>query len=141
LKSVVLGIPASVAASANRSRKSHQRRCCSTLHSPHFLAYHSQPVLLNSLQHWPVERLRWFTKGFYKVEARNQEVQISDLRMALEADYVFRFKVAGTIALHVAANLLSERVATRTPEQSSLSCYHGSLAARKDWTVNKATGH
>lgn len=73
-----------------------------------FLAYPSQPELLDTLkQHWPVERLQWFTKGFYKVEARDGEVQLSDLRMGLEPDYVFRFKVA----------TVSDNGVTATPDE------------------------
>lgn len=45
-------------------------------------------------QHWPVVRLQWFTKGFYSVTEQQQSVLISDLRMGVEPDYVFRFKVA-----------------------------------------------
>ncbi|MCP5156131.1 MAG: metal-dependent hydrolase [Ectothiorhodospiraceae bacterium] len=43
--------------------------------------------------HWPVERLRWFTKGFYAVTLEDEAVVMSDLRMGVEPDYVFRFAV------------------------------------------------
>jgi len=57
--------------------------------------YASQPELLTELQdHWPVERLRWFTKGFYKVWQADESVIISDLRMGAEPSYVFSFMVA-----------------------------------------------
>ncbi|WP_207062787.1 metal-dependent hydrolase [Motiliproteus sp. SC1-56] len=59
-----------------------------------FKAYRSEPALLSGLEHhWPVERLQWFTKGFYKVGADGQDIVISDLRMGLEPTYVFSFKV------------------------------------------------
>jgi len=55
----------------------------------------SEPGLLNGIEsHWPVARLRWFTKGFYRVTQERGEVLITDLRMGLEDAYVFRFKVA-----------------------------------------------
>ncbi len=44
--------------------------------------------------HWPVQRLQWFTHGFYAVKAVDQDIIIADLRMGLEPDYVFQFKVA-----------------------------------------------
>jgi len=54
----------------------------------------SQPALLVGMErHWPVERLRWFTKGFYAVEERAGAVLISDLRMGLQPDYIFQFQV------------------------------------------------
>lgn len=84
-------------------------------HPPHFMGYDRRPELLNSLQHhWPVERLRWFTRGFYKVETRDQEVQMSDLRMGLEPDYVFRFKVA-TIDEELITPSLDARRQTEMP--------------------------
>ena len=57
--------------------------------------YESQAELLTDLRsHWPVERLRWFTKGFYKVWQVDDSVVISDLRMGAEPGYVFSFIVA-----------------------------------------------
>lgn len=47
-----------------------------------------------SLAHsWPVQRLQWFTKGFYTVERAGDAVAVTDLRMGVEPDYVFSFKV------------------------------------------------
>ncbi|NJN47742.1 MAG: hypothetical protein HC808_16120 [Candidatus Competibacteraceae bacterium] len=55
----------------------------------------SAPELLTGLEtHWPVQRLQWFTHGFYSVEQEGDGIVISDLRMGLEPEYVFRFKVA-----------------------------------------------
>lgn len=57
----------------------------------------SSPELLAGLErHWPVQRLQWFTHGFYSVENENDAIVISDIRMGLEPHYVFRFKV-GTV--------------------------------------------
>ena len=60
-----------------------------------FRRYPSETRLLDGgLQdHWPVTRLQWFTKGFYRVSAIDGAVVITDLRMGIEGSYVFRFKV------------------------------------------------
>jgi inner membrane protein len=55
----------------------------------------SDDALLNELgDHWPVQRLVWFTHGFYKVTRRGKDIVVTDLRMGLEGGYVFNFKVA-----------------------------------------------
>jgi len=46
--------------------------------------------------HWPVQILKWFAKGFYGVQRQGRSVVINDLRMGLEPEYVFRFKVGRT---------------------------------------------
>lgn len=57
-------------------------------------AYPSRSELLNGLQEeWAVQRLQWFTKGFYAVSREGDAVVITDLRMGLEPDYFFRFQV------------------------------------------------
>ena len=57
--------------------------------------YPSETNLLAGIEdHWPVARLQWFTKGFYSVSQRDDDVVITDLRMGMEPDYVFGFKVA-----------------------------------------------
>lgn len=42
---------------------------------------------------WPVQRLQWFTKDFYAVSIQEGNIIITDLRMGIEPEYVFRFKV------------------------------------------------
>ena len=50
--------------------------------------------LLDGLdRHWPAQRLKWFTQGFYSVERLGNAIVITDLRMGLEPNYVFSFKV------------------------------------------------
>lgn len=44
--------------------------------------------------HWPFERLRWFTHGWYAVTMEDERVIVTDLRMGVENFYVFRFVVA-----------------------------------------------
>ena len=62
---------------------------------PQFTRYPSEDALLASLEDvWSVQRLRWFSKGFYSVAQRDGDIVISDLRMGVEPNYVFSFKVA-----------------------------------------------
>lgn len=59
--------------------------------------YESRQDLLRPLAgQWTVERLRWFSKGFYKVWEKGEEVVLSDLRMGAEPNYVFSFVVGKT---------------------------------------------
>lgn len=59
-----------------------------------FRHYGGRADLLEPLAgHWPVDRLRWFTKGFYGVTLEGGDVVMSDLRMGSSLGYVFRFKV------------------------------------------------
>ncbi len=59
-----------------------------------FSYYPSQEALLTEIaDHWPVQRLQWFSRGFYAVSERQGDIVISDLRMGLEPSYVFQFKV------------------------------------------------
>ncbi len=43
---------------------------------------------------WAVQRLQWFTKGFYKASELENGLVITDIRMGFEPQYVFNFKVA-----------------------------------------------
>jgi inner membrane protein len=55
-------------------------------------AYHSSDALLTNIKNeWDVQRLQWFTKGFYSVKAEKQNIVLSDLRMGAECSYVFNF--------------------------------------------------
>ncbi|MFC3092908.1 metal-dependent hydrolase [Alteromonas sediminis] len=66
--------------------------------------YPSQNNLLTSLRsQWSVQRLQWFTKGFYGVKLKDNKIIISDLRMGLEPAYVFQFAVAKQNANQVMA--------------------------------------
>lgn len=62
-----------------------------------------EDVLVDLAGHFPVERLRWFSKGFYEVAVEGSDVVMSDLRMGLEPDYVFRFIVGEVSNPHVRA--------------------------------------
>lgn len=59
-----------------------------------FVHYPSARQLLAGLDdHWPVRRLQWFSHGIYSVKRIEDDIIISDLRMGVEPNYVFRFKV------------------------------------------------
>jgi len=60
----------------------------------HFNHYRSENELLESLQdEWAVQRLQWFSKGFYKVSRFDDDIVLSDLRMGVEPLYFFSFAV------------------------------------------------
>jgi inner membrane protein len=63
------------------------------------------------MANWQVERLKWFTHGFYKVSQNSPAVVISDLRMGVEGSYVFNFKV-GDILPGGEVKPANKRVAT-----------------------------
>lgn len=44
--------------------------------------------------HWGVERMAWFTRGFYALQEHQGRAVVSDLRMGQEPHYVFAFAVA-----------------------------------------------
>ncbi len=59
-----------------------------------FSYYPSDEGLIKTIDsHWPIQRLKWFSRGFYSVSRLGDGIVISDLRMGVEPDYVFRFKV------------------------------------------------
>ncbi|MEL7544100.1 MAG: metal-dependent hydrolase [Pseudomonadota bacterium] len=63
--------------------------------TPTFETYTTRADLLDAIdRHWPVERLRAFTKGFNGVAVEDDRVVVRDLRMGVEGRYVFGFKVA-----------------------------------------------
>jgi inner membrane protein len=58
------------------------------------VAYHSSDTLLATIEdEWGVQRLQWFTKGFYSIEKNGKDIVLSDLRMGAECSYVFNFIV------------------------------------------------
>jgi len=63
-------------------------------HDIRFERYPRSPELVEALHdHWPVQRLQWFTKNFYAASLLDNAIVITDLRMGSEPDYIFRFKV------------------------------------------------
>lgn len=64
-----------------------------------FSFYASEPERLEGLAAaQDIERLIWFSKGFYGVREEQGRIIYSDLRMGLEPDYVFRFVVGPNLA-------------------------------------------
>lgn len=56
--------------------------------------YDSTESLLTEIEdEWDVQRLQWFTKGFYAVKQEEKNIIFSDLRMGVECYYVFNFIV------------------------------------------------
>ena len=56
--------------------------------------YNTSPALLNEIKNeWGVQRLQWFTKGFYSVKEQQNKIVLTDLRMGMECYYVFNFAV------------------------------------------------
>jgi inner membrane protein len=57
--------------------------------------YPTNGHLLKGIEaHWPVQRLQWFTHGYYAVQQTGGGIVMTDLRMGMEPDYTFRFRVA-----------------------------------------------
>lgn len=46
-----------------------------------------------NIAHWPIERLDWFTGGMIAADNEQNKLILKDLRMGVEASYVFRFMV------------------------------------------------
>jgi inner membrane protein len=65
-------------------------------------AYQTYPVLISDIQNeWGVKRLQWFTKGFYSVRQKADNIVFSDLRMGAECSYVFNFNIGEKTATGV----------------------------------------
>ena len=59
-----------------------------------FITYPAHHELLRDLAaRESVRRLRWFTGGFFAVKQRGNQIQMFDLRMGYEPEYVFGFQV------------------------------------------------
>jgi inner membrane protein len=80
-----------------------------------FTQHPSDPQLLKGIEkHWPVQRLKWFTHGFYSVHRLLDDIVITDLRMGMEPSYFFRFKV-GRMGNPHAIPTESQRVYSERP--------------------------
>ncbi len=55
----------------------------------------NQPELINALKdNWAVQRMAWFTHGFYSLREVNGQAMLADLRMGQEPGYAFQFVLA-----------------------------------------------
>lgn len=70
----------------------------SVLDGPHRVGFAFHPdrkdLLAPIADHWPVQRLQWFTQGFYAARRHEDALVLSDLRMGVEGAYTFNFHVA-----------------------------------------------
>ena len=51
----------------------------------------NRDIIDEQIDHWPIARLDWFTNGFISASRENDQLIVNDLRMGVEASYVFRF--------------------------------------------------
>jgi inner membrane protein len=51
-------------------------------------------LLDNTKNIWAVQRMAWFTQGFFKINEKDGKAVLTDLRMGSEPDYVFSFELA-----------------------------------------------
>ena len=76
-----------------------------------FNYYPSERNLLDGIEdYWPLQRLQWFSRGIYSVARIQDDIVISDLRMGVEPNYVFRFKI-GEISNPHARPVIPEKLA------------------------------
>jgi len=86
-----------------------------------FSHYPSKFELLDGIEdHWPVQRLQWFSRGIYAVARMQDDIVISDLRMGIEPNYVFRFKVGEISNPHARPVIPEQLVAVRDFSRLSL---------------------
>ena len=64
-------------------------------HKPEIYTHERHPELTACLDgNEAFEKLEWFSRGYYRAQKEGNEIVISDLRMGLTPNYVFRFAVA-----------------------------------------------
>jgi inner membrane protein len=72
-----------------------------------------QPQLINELKNnWAVQRMAWFSRGFYRLREVNGQLRLADLRMGQEPGYVFQFALAkreGAAFKDIAPQLIGNR--------------------------------
>jgi len=80
-----------------------------------FERHRSRTELLDGIRDtWAVQRLIWFTHGFYRVSRQDDRVVITDLRMGVEPVYVFSFAV-GRLDARGSSALEPEQLAPLRP--------------------------
>ncbi|MEW8402328.1 MAG: metal-dependent hydrolase [Candidatus Thiodiazotropha sp.] len=86
-----------------------------------FVQYASDESLLSSIEDTPaVARLRWFTRGFYRVREIDGRVEITDLRMGFEPRYVFSFVVGRRQEGDIGPLIPPERAPSELPDAEAL---------------------
>lgn len=85
-----------------------------------FTPYENQTYLIDDIKNeWGVERLQWFTKGFYAIKQDAEKVLLTDLRMGVECAYVFNF-VVGKIKQEEVVSANYQKISGR-PDLGKLS--------------------
>ncbi|MEW8190494.1 MAG: metal-dependent hydrolase [Candidatus Thiodiazotropha endolucinida] len=86
-----------------------------------FVHYPSNESLLSSVgDASAVTRLRWFTRGFYRVREIDGQLEITDLRMGFEPRYIFSFVVGHRQEGVIRPLIPSERVPAERPDAKAL---------------------
>ncbi|PUB88315.1 MAG: hydrolase [gamma proteobacterium symbiont of Ctena orbiculata] len=86
-----------------------------------FIHYPSHESLLSFIEDTPaVARLRWFTRGFYRVREIDGRVEITDLRMGFEPRYVFSFVVGQRQEGGIRPSIPPERAPAELPDAGAL---------------------
>jgi inner membrane protein len=84
----------------------------------HFERYPRTRGLIEPLQDsWAVQRLQWFTKGFFAASLNGRDIIVTDLRMGFEPEYVFRFKVGEISNPHPRATAVERHPGIRNFER------------------------
>ena len=55
-----------------------------------------QEVYQSAKDNWYVDRIAWFSHGFFSIRQEGETLLISDLRMGLEPSYTFAFAIPAT---------------------------------------------
>jgi len=64
-------------------------------HTPPIHSHPRHPELVACLgENDAFEKLEWFSRGYYRADLEDEQIVISDLRMGLTPNYVFKFAVA-----------------------------------------------
>jgi inner membrane protein len=100
-----------------------------------FASYASDPSLLDGIaDDWAVQRLTWFTKGFYRVRETPQGIVLTDLRMGSEPFYIFSFRVGERSAGRILPGV------TRSVPNPSLPLSNLAWVWRRIWNVSEVAG-
>ncbi len=96
-----------------------------------FTAYPSDPSLLAPIAgNWAVERLQWFTNGFYRVQETPEGIIMADLRMGSDPSYIFSFRVGERRDGQIVP-VMAQRLATPSVPPGMLA-----WAWRRTWSLS-----
>lgn len=75
------------------------------------------------------EKLKWFSRGYYRADLKEEKIVVSDLRMGLTPNYIFRFAVAQ----------YGDETANATPPKSS-GGQMNTIGQDLDWLTERILG-